>query len=128
LEVYNNIKDWVLTKEEIMDNTVYEIYRKLAIKKGLIKPIKKVALKPTGDLEQDVLLLCEGLRKNNKIKQAQEIERAFIEYKSAKSENQIGKIIDEVHPEGSVRVGDSELAVSHTVNDIHKQILNMLNK
>ncbi len=92
------------------DSPVMRSLEKLAQKKGLIKndPFKKEAsapapsYAPTTNLNQNILKLCSGLRSQGFGKYANELENKFLALKQAES------IMEEAHPEGSVKLPDME--------------------
>jgi len=65
---------------------------KVAKEKGLVKPeslekkaalTKKADYTPTPDLMENIFKLCAGLRSNGLVKEANEIETNYLNYKKA---------------------------------------------
>lgn len=125
------------------DSAVMRSLEKLAVKKGLVQPetmkkeasaAPKTSLKPTGDLTQDLLKLCDGLRKAGFSKYADDVETKFVQLKKAESLYETSKetgegFLEDAHPEGSVKLKDMDGdATVETVADIKKKIEELVNK
>lgn len=113
---------------------------KVALDKGLIKeePIvemKKTAssnLEATGNLTQDIVTLCAGLRAEGFDKYAEEIESKFLAFKQAETLYETSKetgddLVDAAHPEGSHKLEGLEHKVL-TIVDRKKEIEKIVNK
>lgn len=115
---------------------------RLSISKGEFKPevvvkevaMKKVSFVPTNDLDNDILKLAEGLRSKGFEKDAEALEAKFVLYKEAGThlyraiDEDGDDLIDFAHPDGEVRVGDSEHGVVETLLTGHKKMLDVVNK
>ncbi len=126
------------------DSPVLRSLEKIAIDKGIIKndvPTKSVKslveerdFSPTGNLSQDILRLCAGLRKSNLHSHASELEEKFLKFKTANTLYQTSKekgedLVDFAHPKGSHKLeGVSGDAVVETILDKHLKMLNVVNK
>lgn len=125
------------------DSAVMRSLEKLAVKKGLVQPetmkkeasaAPKTSLNPTGDLTQDLLKLCDGLRKAGFSKYADDVETKFVQLKKAESLYETSKetgeaFLDDAHPEGSVKLKDMDGdATVETVADIKKKIEDLVKK
>lgn len=110
---------------DFQSSPVMRSLERVALEKGLIKPdeikksASKVDLNPSGNLTQDILKLCQGLRLSGFHVVAEEIEKKFISYK--KAENLSKQILEEAHPEGSHRL--KEVAGDALVEDLLDQHL-----
>ena len=110
--------------------------------KGLLKdePIQKTAapkfdLTPSGDLIDNLMKLCSGLRRSGFEKQAEELEGKFIQYKRANSLYNISgedgeDLVHAAHPNGSHKMEniDSDEATFEDILDKHLKTLNVVNK
>lgn len=131
---YKNIK--------FEDSPVMRSLEKLAVKKGLVKTevinktavSKKNSLKPTENLEENILKLCSALRDSGFNKQAVEVETKFFNLKKAEhiydTHGETGEdVINQAHPEGSHQMknvdGD---AIIETILDRKKIMENIVSK
>lgn len=124
------------------DSPVMRSLEKLAVKKGLVKPeeLTKTAspkpspLKPTKNLDENILKLCGALRDQGFTQQAVEVETKFFNLKRAlhiyDTHGETGEdIINSAHPEGSHQMkGVEGDALIETIVDKKKAIENMLHK
>lgn len=119
---------------------------KLAHEKGLIKndPLKKIAdrkpitkkanLEPTGNLTENILRLCEGLKEIGLSKYAEELESTYISYKKAENFHKTSKdkgedLVDEAHPKGSHKLeGVDGDATIETIIDQQAEDIKIINK
>lgn len=119
------------------DSVTMRSLEKLATEKGLIKndPLKKIAekkaktdLKPTGNLTENIMRLCAGLREAGFAKYAEELESTYIMYKKAATECD-NDILQQAHPKGSYKLeGVEGDAVIETIIDQHLANMKMVNK
>jgi hypothetical protein len=119
------------------DSVTMRSLEKLATEKGLIKndPLKKIAekkaktdLKPTGNLTENIMKLCAGLREAGFAKYAEELESTYIMYKKAATECD-NDILQQAHPKGSYKLeGVEGDATIETIIDQHLANMKMVNK
>lgn len=119
------------------DSVTMRSLEKLATEKGLIKndPLKKIAekkaktdLKPTGNLTENIMKLCAGLREAGFAKYAEELESTYIMYKKAATECD-NDILQQAHPKGSHKLeGVEGDATIETIIDQHLANMKMVNK
>jgi hypothetical protein len=127
-----------------------EVLRELerqAVRKGFfdLTPEEKVklaaqavqgqhSLEPTGDLLRDLTILAQGLRQKGYDKQADDLERKLLLFKSAEATlyhaiDETGEdLLDFAHPEGEFSVGESELGRVETTMSAAKKILDVVKK
>jgi hypothetical protein len=135
-------------KQSTFDNSpVLREFAKTAQAKGLIKedPLKKLAskvvekkidLKPTANLTDNVLKLCAGLRSEGLDSYAAELETNLLSYKRAQTlydahNGETGDdLVDEAHPNGSHKMEgiDSDEAVFETIIDNQLKALKTIEK
>lgn len=114
---------------------------KVAAEKGWVKqePIQKTAsesedLSPSGNLTQNVIKLCSGLRNSGLDTYADELENKFIAYKQANNLYNVHKeegkdLINAAHPKGGHKMEDLEGDVLvETILERQLKILNVVNK
>lgn len=122
------------------DSEIMRSLEKVAVQKGLVKsePAKEMRkeasnnLSATGNLTQDIVKLCSGLRASGFIAQANEIEKNFIMFKQAETLYQTSKetgkdLVDAAHPDGSHQLKDLKHKVL-TITDRHEVLLDKVNK
>lgn len=123
------------------DSPVMRSLEKLAVNKGLVKPeeltktaAKTSALKPTENLDENILKLCAALRDSGFTSHALEVENKFFNLKRAQTlydtHGETGEdVIHSAHPEGSHHMkGVEGDALVETIVDRKKAIENMLHK
>lgn len=124
------------------DSPVMRSLEKLAVKKGLVKPeeltktaaAKASPLKPTRNLDENILKLCAALRDQGFATHASEVESKFFNLKRAQTlydtHGETGEdVINSAHPEGSHQMkGVEGDAMIETILDKRKAIENMLHK
>jgi hypothetical protein len=129
-------------KHDFSSSEMMRQFEKIALKKGLIQPevIQKIASKqidysPSSNLTENVVKLCQGLRSQNMVKIAEELEHKFLNYKQAQAmydtHNEKGEdVINEAHPKGSHKLDgvDSEEAVIEDILDQHIKTLKAVTK
>jgi hypothetical protein len=115
-------------------------YTKIAQEKGWIQEetIKKEAsapdYQPTGNLMENVLKLCRGLRQTGFDKYAEELESKFVQFKQADCHYDVSgekgeDLVHAAHPEGSHKLVDVEGdSVVETILDQHMKILEKILK
>lgn len=95
---------------------------------------KKENYTPSGNLMENIINLCTGLRNLGFDKFANELESKFMTYKVANDLYQTSKetgedLIQQAHPKGSHRISGVEGdAVVETILDEHIKLLNIVNK
>lgn len=121
------------------DSESMRSFAKVGVEKGLVTPetssVVKTAsskISATGDLVQDVMILCASLRKAGMEKHAEDLENNFLLYKKSESLYETFKetgedLVDMAHPEGSHKLQDLEHTVL-TITDRHKKIKDIVNK
>lgn len=119
------------------DSEMERSFLKTAKKKGWVKDepkvvktasVKKIAA--TGNVDVDICVLIEALRDRGHVKQAEQIQKAFTEYKKAASEmykvhGEDGPdLLEMAHPEGDQKIGDSSEGHGdvETLLSAHKKI------
>jgi uncharacterized protein YukE len=126
---------------KFQDSQIMRSLEKVAVEKGLVKPeesvksIHKTAsnnLAPSGNLTEDIIKLCAGLRADGFGKYAEEIESKFIMFKQADTLYQTSKetgedLVDAAHPEGSHKLEGLDHKVL-TIVDRKKEIEKIVNK
>lgn len=135
-------------KQSTFDNSpVMREFAKTAQAKGLIKedPLKKLAsktvekkidLKPTSNLTDNVLKLCAGLRSEGMVSYATELETNLLSYKRAQTlydahNGETGDdLVDAAHPNGSHKMEgiNSDEAVFETILDNQLKMLKTVEK
>ncbi len=121
------------------DSETMRSFAKVGVEKGLVTPetssVVKTAsskISATGDLVQDVMILCASLRKAGMEKHAEDLENNFLLYKKSESLYETFKetgedLVDMAHPEGSHKLQDLEHTVL-TITDRHQKIKDIVNK
>lgn len=125
------------------ESSTMRSFVKVAQDKGWIKsePITKQAakktanLKPTSNLMENVIKLCDGLREKGFTKYADELETNLLTYKQAQTLYQVSNetgddLLGEAHPKGSHKLEDvdSKEAIFEDLLDKHKQIVQVVEK
>lgn len=127
------------------DSPTMRALEKVAKEKGLVKPEplkkrasvpKKPDYTPTGNLMENVLKLCAGLRNQGLVKEAAELETNYLNYKSAQTLYETSKekgedLIQSAHPKGSHKlegVEGNELAVIEDILDQHMKLIQIVDK
>lgn len=120
------------------DSAVLRSLEKIAVQKGLAKPeaITKSAsqlvnerdLSATGDLSNDIMKLCAGLRRDGLHKHADDIEFNFVNYKKAQTLYETSKetgedVVHAAHPDGPAEL---DVDGKHKVLDIISRQLQMI--
>lgn len=116
---------------------------KVAQEKGLVKPdpiqktasASKIDLTPSDNLMENVLKLCNGLRRQGFEKEASEVETNYLSYKQAQTLYDVSQEkgedqIQAAHPEGSHKMENIEgdMAVFETVVSRHLKVLDVVKK
>lgn len=115
---------------------------KLAREKGWVKPepITKQAsseldLTPSLNLTENIIKLCNGLKKAGFDKYAVELEDKLMAYKKAASLYEVSDekgedLVDAAHPKGSHKLEgvDSDEATVETILDQHLKLMEVINK
>lgn len=123
------------------DSAVFRSLEKIAQQKEIVKnsEIVKTAeksfdLKPSGNLTDNVMKLCAGLRAQGLENRAAELESKFINYKRAETLYETSKeegedLVDAAHPKGSHKLesvdGDATI---ETIIDQHLKLVDIVNK
>lgn len=126
------------------DSAVMRSLEKISVEKGLVKEASTKTksinelvgnkLIASNNLTENIVKLCDHLRKNGFESYASELEYKFLNYKTAATLYETSKetgedLIDMAHPKGSHKLegvpGDSTI---ETVVDRQKAILNTVNK
>jgi len=123
------------------DSAVFRSLEKIAQQKGIVKnsEIVKTAekssdLKPSGNLTDNVMKLCAGLRSQGLENRAAELESKFINYKRAETLYETSKeegedLVDAAHPKGSHKLeGVDGDATIETIIDQHLKLVDIVNK
>lgn len=121
------------------DSPVMRSLERMAISKEPKKEIEKTAssnkpdFTPTGDFFSNLTKLCSGLRDAGLSKYADELENNYLRYKQAETAYETSKetgedLVDQAHPQGSVRVGDSEYGEIETIVDQQLRTLKIIDK
>lgn len=122
------------------DSPVMRSLEKVARDKGWVQsePIKKSAsnkvdLKPTSNLTNNILKLCEGLRASGFYDYASDVENKYITFKQAatlyEAFDETGEdIIDRAHPKGGTKLEDLDNAKIHTILEQQLEDLGVVNK
>lgn len=120
-------------KIKFSDSPVMRSYEQVAIDRGMVKQdeiMKKASIEnkyaASEDLLLDLLKLSEGLKENNYLKEADELDRKIALYKQAKGE--YSKILEEAHPEGSVEVAGASdgHGIVDTLESQHDRLMKKL--
>jgi hypothetical protein len=134
---FKHTKNW--------DSEVMRSLEKVAYQKGLIKPeplpqktasvIKKADVTPTSDLMANIFKLCVALRAEGFIKEANDVEVNYLNYKRAQTLYEAFKekgedVIHDAHSEGSHKMEDvdSDEAVFEDILDKHDKIMKAVEK
>lgn len=121
------------------DSPTMRALEKVAKEKGLVKPeslekkaalTKKADYTPTPDLMENIFKLCAGLRSNGLVKEANEIETNYLNYKKAQTLYETSKekgedLVQAAHPKGSHKLEGVE-GEEAVVEDIIEQHLKMM--
>lgn len=125
------------------DSSTMRSLERVARDKGWLKeePITKVAsfeendLSATGNLTENILKLCTGLRSSGMDKYADELEKKFMSYKKAQTLYDVSgekgeDLVDAAHPKGSHKLEgvNSKEAVIETIIDKHLAHVKMVEK
>jgi hypothetical protein len=130
---------------KLEDSSIGRSLIKVAYEKGLIKEEPSMVKTAStinknqnytisGNLMENVLTLCAGLRTLGLEKAANELEGKFVDYKRAAhlydAHGETGEdVIDMAHPDGSHKISDIEGdAVVETILDQHLKMVNVVNK
>lgn len=129
------------------DSPIMQSLEKVAQEKGLVKPesllqklasrpaIKKVDTTPTSNLMENIFKLCEGLKTQGLVAEANELEINYFQYKQAQTLYEAHKekgedVIHSAHPDGSHKlegVEGSEVCFEDIL-DKHVKFLQMIDK
>jgi len=124
------------------DSATMRSLEKLAREKGWVKPepITKQAsteldLTPSLNLTENIIKLCNGLKKAGFDKYAVELEDKLMAYKKAASlyetsDEKGDDLVDAAHPKGSHKLEgvDSDEATVETILDQHLKLMEVINK
>lgn len=125
------------------DSSTMRSLVKVAQDKGWIKEeptlqktaAPKLDLEPTGNLTENLVKLCTGLRASGFDKQADELESKFVQYKKANAEygvtDEKGEdLVHDAHPEGSHKMEDidSPEATFEDILDKHVKMMQVVDK
>ena len=125
------------------DSAVMRSLEKLAQQKGWVQSDllqkqaanQEVDLSVVDSLVENIVKLCQGLRKSGFNKQAEELENNYFEYKRAQTLYETSKekgddLVDAAHPKGSHKLEDVEgdEATFETILDVHLKTLEMIDK
>jgi len=120
---------------------------KVAQEKGLVKPesllqklasrtaVKKIDATPTSNLMENIFKLCEGLKTQGLVAEANELEINYFQYKQAQTLYEAHKekgedVIHSAHPDGSHKLEGVEgsEACFEDILDKHVKFLQMIDK
>lgn len=134
---FKHTKNW--------DSEVMRSLEKVAYEKGLVKPeplpqktasvIKKADVTPTSDLMANIFKLCVALRAEGFVKEANDVEVNYLNYKRAQTLYEAFKekgedVIHDAHSEGSHKLEgvDGDEAVVEDILDKHEKIMKAVEK
>jgi hypothetical protein len=126
------------------DSELMRSLEKVAQEKGLIKPaalqknaavIKKADITTTTNLMENILKLCNGMREQGLVVEANELEENFLNYKQAQTMYEAHKekgedLVERAHPEGSHKLEgvEGDEATFEDILDRHAKMLQMIEK
>lgn len=123
------------SSSEVMRSLEKLTVEKLGPAKPPLTKQAEINYTPSSNLMENVLRLCAGLKTSGMIKEANELETNFLQYKRAQTLYDTHKetgddLIEQAHPEGSHKLRDLD-SPEATVEDIleqHVKILQVMNK
>lgn len=120
---------------KFIDSVTMRSFEKIAMEKGLItadslykKASKKLDLRASDNIMQNVFTLCAGLKQIGLEAYAHDLQKKFLNYKQSSSES--GEdLIEQAHPKGGHEVADVEGdALVETILEQHLKMITMVNK
>lgn len=122
--------------------SVLDSFEIAAVEKGLMPDAKllnsvgklKKSASVSGNLLSDIPTLASELRKRAMFKEAEELENAFVNFTRTKTafdaslNGFFSEMLDFAHPDGDVKVHESEYGVFHTLRGTQEHMLANLNK
>jgi flagellin-specific chaperone FliS len=121
------------------DSAVLRSLERYAKENGMVRPEefvkkaeKKIDLKPSENLTDNLIKLCNGLRDQGLESFANDIENNFLNYKTAEAklyaETDGEKLVEQAHPKGSPKLDVLGDGVVETILDQHLAMIKMVDK